>query len=384
MKKVLTGNYTVGYAVKMSRVEVVAAYPITPQTPVVECIAGLIADGKMDAEYVKVESEHSAMAVCIGASFAGARVFTATSAQGIALMHEMLHWAAGSRVPVVMADITRAMGPPWNIWSDHTDVLSQRDTGWLQFYCEDNQEIFDTIILGYKVCEKIDLPCIIALDAFILSHTSVPLEIYDQEKIDRFLPKYEPKYKLDTEDVHAFNGLATPEHYYELRYLIQQGMNNAKREIITAGKEFKKLFGKEYGLIEKYRCDEDIETLLIMSGGSVSIGKEAVDSLLEKNIKIGLAKIYVFRPFPKEEIRKLIDELDNLKRIIVIDRNISFGAEGIFCSETKSALCNYTNIQIYGVIAGLGGRDITIKDIENIVENIIEKKPTETVWCGLK
>lgn len=380
MKKVITGNHAASYGAKVCRAEVVAAYPITPQTEIVERIASFVADGEMDAEYIKVESEHSAMAACIGASASGCRAYTATSAQGLALMHEMLHWAANARLPIVMANVNRAMGPPWTVWTDQNDSLSQRDTGWLQFYCENNQEVFDTTIQAYKICEKISLPGMIVLDAFIISHTSEPVEIYEQDKIDSFLPKYNPRYKLDPSETHAFGGLTTPEWYYELRYKIQSAMDEGLKEIESVGEDFGKTFGRKYGLIEEYRCD-DIDMLLVMSGSMASTGKEVIDKLRDNGKRIGLARMRVFRPFPKKEIRKLAKKVS---KIIVVDRNISFGNEGIFFSEIKSALYNENiDIPVYGFIAGLGGRDVTMKDIEDMIKKS-DGKPKDILWWGLK
>lgn len=380
MKKVITGNHAASYGAKVCRAEVVAAYPITPQTEVVERIAKFVANNEMDAEYIKVESEHSAMAACIGASASGCRAYTATSAQGLALMHEMLHWAANARLPIVMANVNRAMGPPWTVWTDQNDSLSQRDTGWLQFYCENNQEVFDATIQAYKICEKIGLPGMVVLDAFILSHTSEPVEIYDQDRIDKFLPKYNPRYKLDPSETHAFGGLTTPEWYYELRYKIQSAMDEGLKEIESVGEEFGKTFGRKYGLIDEYRCD-DIDTLIVMSGSTASTGKEVIDKLRDNGERIGLARMRGFRPFPKKEIRKLAKKVD---KIIVIDRNISFGSEGIFFSEIKSALYNEDiDIPVYGFVAGLGGRDVTMKDIEDMIKKS-DGKPKDILWWGLK
>lgn len=380
MKKIMTGNYAAAYGAKACRAEVVAAYPITPQTQIVEKIASFVANNEMDAEYIKVESEHSAMSACIGASAAGCRAYTATSGQGLALMHEMLHWAANDRLPIVMADVNRGMAPPWSVWTDQGDSLAQRDTGWIQIYCENNQEVFDTTIQLYKVCEKVGLPGMLVLDAFVLSHTSEAVEIYDQDRVDNFLPKYNPRYKLDPDEPHAFGGLTTPEWYYELRYKIQNAFDDAEKEIESVSKEFRKVFGRKYGLIDEYRCD-DIDTLLVMSGSMASTGKEVIDKLRDNGEKIGLARIRSFRPSPKEGIRKLAK---NVNKIVVVDRNISFGNEGAFFSEIKSALYNEDiDIPVYGFIAGLGGRDVTMKDIEGMIKKA-DGKPKDIIWWGLK
>ena len=381
MKLVITGNHTVSYGAKLARAEVIAAYPITPQTEVVEKLANMVSDKELEAKFIKVESEHSAMAACIGASAAGARSFTATSSQGLALMHEMLHWAANARMPVVMANINRSMGPPWNIWADQTDSLAQRDTGWLQFYCSSNQEILDTIIQAYKVCEKVRLPGMVVLDAFFLSHTSEAVDIPPQHLVDKYLPPYDPEYKLDVDDPHTFGGLTGPDWYYELRYKIQEAMDDALDLIKKADDEFKSMFGRGYGLVERYRSD-DAETLLIVSGSMAQTAKEAVDIMRKKGERVGLLRARLFRPFPKDEIR---DGAKNAKRVGVIDRNISFGSEGIFFQEVKSALCNEKRrVPVHGFIAGLGGRDVVTDDFVNIVSDLQKKKLGEIIWVGVK
>lgn len=382
MKKVITGNHAVSFGVKLARAEVIAAYPITPQTEVVEKLSEMVAEGELRARFIKVESEHSAMAACIGASAAGARSFTATSSQGLALMHEMLHWAAGARAPVVMANVNRTLGPPWNIWSEQTDSLSQRDTGWLQFYCENNQEILDTTIQAFKICEKISLPGMICLDAFYHSHTSEAVDIPGQKDIDKFLPPYNPKYKLDVREPHTFGGLTSPEWYYELRYNIQKAMVSALDVIKETCAEYAKITGRKYALIEEYKT-AGADILLVTSGAISETAKDVVDEMRKQNTKVGLVRIRTFRPFPKEDLRKIIQKA---KVVGVIDRNISFGNEGIFFQEVKSALYNEKlHPPVYGFIAGLGGRDVTVNDIIKIVKDMprgLYKK--EMVWVGAK
>ncbi len=383
MKKLITGNHTVSFGAKLSRVEVIPAYPITPQTEIVEKLSEMVASGGLRAKFIKVESEHSAMAACIGASATGARAFTATSAQGLALMHEMLHWASGARLPIVMANVNRAMAPPWSVWTDQNDSLSQRDTGWLQFYCEDNQEIVDTIIQAYKISEKVMLPVMVILDAFILSHTSEPVDIPSQEKVDKFLPSYNPKYKLDVAKPRAFGGLVKPDWYYEFRYKISRAMEDAKGLINKVGKDFGREFGRSYGLIEKYRCDK-AEIILFTSGTISSTSREVIDALRSQGKKVGMVKVRVFRPFPSEEIRAVAKKA---KIIGVIDRNISFGSEGIFFSEVKAALYNEKKTPpVYGFVAGLGGRDVRREDIKNIIGSLDKRTGLKkgVNWIGLK
>jgi 2-oxoisovalerate ferredoxin oxidoreductase alpha subunit len=381
MKKVLTGNFAAAYGAAAARVNVVAAYPITPQTTIVEIMSEIVADGLLDADFVKVESEHSALAACIGAQSAGARTFTATSAQGLALMHELIHWAAHGRLPIVLANVNRAMAPGWSIWADCTDSISQRDTGWMQMYCENNQEVFDTILMAYKIGERDDilLPTLVNLDAFFLSHTSQVVDMYDQETIDKFLPKYNPKIKLDVDDPRAFGGLTSPDNYYEFSYMMHLAQEKAKDIIGEVGKEFGKAFGHEYGLTESYRCD-DAEFVLVTYGTIAGTTKDAVDRMRDEGIDVGALKIRYLRPFPSEEVRKV---LGNASKVGVVDRAISWGHEGPFFSEVKSAMYGQT-VPLYGFIAGLGGRDVSIHDIESVVKTMQKQEPSNLNWIGVK
>ncbi len=384
-----TANHIAGYAAKLARVKVVAAYPITPQTTVVEKIAEFVESGEMDTEYISVESEHSAMVACIGAAAAGVRTFTATSAHGLALMHEALHWASGSRLPIVMVVVNRAMGAPWSIWPDFSDSLSQRDTGWIQFYCADNQEVFDTIIQAYKLCEneKVFIPAMVCLEGFILSHTYAPARIPDQEKIDDFLPPYKSGWVLDVNHPYSHANLVTPEWFMEFRYMIQESMENAKKLIPQIDKEYGKHFGKEYGgLIEKYKC-EDADLVMLTMGTMGSDAKLAVDKLRKEGLKVGSARVRVYRPYPVEDLVKLAE---NAQIFATIDRHISFGMEGFLASETKASLFSQKDRPlIAGFIAGLGGRDVTSGTIEKIAKKSLKwlsvgKVERETEWVDLR
>jgi len=384
-----TANHIAGYAARAARVKVVAAYPITPQTTVVEKIADFVEKGQMNAEYIRVESEHSAMVACIGAAATGVRTFTATSAHGLALMHETLHWASGSRLPIVMAVVNRAMGAPWSIWSDFSDSLSQRDTGWFQFYCASNQEVFDTIIQAYKLCEdeRIFLPAMVCLEGFILSHTYMPVKIPDQEAIDNFLPEYKSGWLLDVDKPLTHAALVSPEWYMEFRYMIQEAMDNAKRLIPEIDKEYGKRFSIEHGgLIEKYRC-EDADLILTSMGTIGTESKLAVDELRKEGLKVGSARVRVFRPFPTEEIVKLAK---NAQMLATIDRHISFGMEGFLASEIKASLYSQEDPPLVtGYIAGLGGRDVTFGTIQKIAKKSLKamqagKVERETEWVDLR
>ncbi len=390
VKKVITGNYASSYGAKLARAQVVAAYPITPQTSVVEKIAEFVASGEMEAQYVKVESEHSAMTACITASQTGARTFTATSAHGLTLMHEMLIWASGARTPVVMTNVNRAMAPPWSVWADHLDSVAQRDTGWLQYYCESNQEVLDTIILAYKVGESRDilLPSFLTLDAFYLSHTYETVDIPDQKEVDDFLPPFDPPYKFDVEDPHLFGSLSFPHQFYmEWRYQIAQSMEKARDKILEVEKEFEKVFGRSHGgLLDLYRC-EGADVVLIAAGTMASTIREVVDMYRDKGEKVGLARLRVFRPFPVKEIRELAK---TVKVIGILDRSYSFGYGGAFFTETGGALYNVPDTPIIkNYVVGIGGRDVTPKTVSGILDNAISLKDKreldkEIEWIELK
>jgi 2-oxoisovalerate ferredoxin oxidoreductase alpha subunit len=381
MKQVVTGNHTVSHAARVGRAQVVSAYPITPQTQVVEKISEFVAEGIMDAKFIKVESEHSAMVACIGAAAAGARTFTATSAQGLALMHEVLHWAANARLPVVLANINRAMGPPWTIWTDQIDSLSQRDTGWMQFYAESNQDILDSILISFKVAERVLLPAMVVLEAFFLSHTAEPVDFPEQEEVDRFLPPRVATHTVDPKHPAAFGGLTGPDHYYELKYMEHNAMLEAKDVIAQTAREYGDVTGRYYKMADPYRC-EDAETVLVVSGGVASTVKDAVDEARAAGKKLGSLKMWTFRPFPREDVREL---LLGRKRVAVVDRNISFGQEGIFCTEVKASLYGQEGAPpVSGFIAGLGGRDIKVRDLLAIAEAAEKDDCPEFNWYGVK
>ena len=385
MKKVITGNQAVAYGAMLSDVQVVAAYPITPQTTIIEELATMQADGLMDADYIRVESEHSAMAACIAASMGGARAFTATSGQGILLMHEMLHYATGARTPVVLANVNRAPAAPWNIWSDQTDSVSQRETGWIQLYCEGNQEILDTTIMAFKIAERLRLPAMVVSDAFLLSHTAEPVEIPDKDAVKGFLPPFDPgDLWLDPNNPRTFGSIAMPNTYMEFRWRIQRDMEKAKNVIAEVHEEFAEAFGRQYGQVEHYQA-EDADVVIAVTGTVASTARDAVDFLRGKGKKIGMVKIKTLRPFPREEV---IAALSGKKKVAVIDRNFSPGATGVWAQEIRSALYELPDDArplIYGCIAGLGGRDISVATIEEIYEQTFTSDRPDDVdlWIGV-
>jgi 2-oxoisovalerate ferredoxin oxidoreductase alpha subunit len=384
MKNIMidTGNYIAAKAAVMAQPEVVAAYPITPQTTLVEGIAKYYETGEFKGEYICVESEHSAMAACIGASATGVRTFTGTSSHGLLLMHEMLHWAALARLPVIMCNINRVVGPGWNIWADENDSISQRDTGWIQFYCSSNQEIFDTVIQSFKLGEhkKVSLPVMINYNAFILSHTSMPVNVPDQKEIDDFLPKRKPVWNLDVNNPITFGNIILPPEYEKIRKEMQDSQENAKKIIKDISNEWKNKFNRDHGdLLEYYNC-EDSDYILLSMGAIGAESKVAINNLRKKGLKIGLARVRTFRPFPKDEILKLSKKSD----LIVIDRNISVGMEGALFTEVKASIFGKSDSKVYGYISGLGGKDVTFQDIEKMCEKVINGKAKDLEWYGIE
>ncbi|MFP4050741.1 MAG: transketolase C-terminal domain-containing protein [Thermoplasmata archaeon] len=385
--EIVTGNYASAYGAKLSKAEVIAAYPITPQTSIVEKVADFVANGEMDTEYVKVESEHSAMAACIAASNTGARTYTATSAHGLALMHEMLMWASGARLPIVMSNVNRAMGPPWSVWADHHDTLAQKGTGWLQFFCENNQEVLDSIIMAYKICEDEDimLPGMIVEDAFILSHTREAVEIYDQDKVDDFLPSYDPEYKIDVDRPFGFGSLVMPDWYMDFRKKIEEAMGNAVDKVEKVNKEFKETFGRDPGgLVEEYKTD-GVDVLMVTMGSISGTSKDVIDELRDEGYNIGLARLRTFRPFPVEKFRELTKDVNVVG---VMDRNYTFGHGGDAAREIKDAIYSHNDPIVKDYIVGLGGRDLTPKVIKKIMMDAIELQDKglnqEIEWVDLK
>ena len=384
MKKVMVGNHAVAYGAMLARTEVVSAYPITPQTQVMEELSEMVADGRLKARYIKVESEHSAMASCIGASATGARAFTATSSQGLVLMHEVLHWASAGRHPIVMAAVNRALAPGLNIWTDQNDTLAQRDTGWIQLYCENGQEVIDTTIMAFKLAETVSLPVMVVLDAFYLSHTSEPVDIPDQAMVDKFLPRREARYKLDVNEPHSFGALTKPDAYMEIRLRQQEAMDEARHAFKKVEAEWKRLSGRSYGSLECYEAN-DAELLLVTSGTITSTSRFVVNELRAEGKKVGLVKVKMFRPSPMTELRKA---LAGVRKVAVLDRNISPGHGGVFAQEIRSALYDLPPDDrpvLFGYVLGLGGRDVTPKTIREIVDRTLASKTPERHdhWVGV-
>lgn len=380
MNEIMEGSHAIAHAIKMARPQVIAAYPITPQTHIVEALADIVADGFLDADYVTVESEFSALSVCLGASAAGSRVYSATTSQGLALMYEVCFNVAGLRLPIVMSIVNRAMGAPLNIWNDQQDSISLRDSGWLQYYAEDNQEATDLHYIAYKVAEdqKVLLPAFVCLDGFILSHTYEPVDMLTQDQVDSFLPPYCPVQKLDAKNPASFGMYATPEYYTEFRYEIDRAVRRAADVWREAGSEFFNLFGRDYREpIEKYRL-EDADIALVTMGSLCGTVKDAVDEMRNNGKKVGLLKLRAFRPFPTEEVRKA---LSGVSKIAVLEKNISLGTKGAVYFEILDSMYS-TQIPVMDFVLGLGGRDVRKRDIKAITELTESGKPE--LFYGLR
>jgi len=375
--KVISANMAVAEAVKLAKPLVVPVYPITPQTSISEYLAQFVADGELKAEYIRVESEHSAISAAVGASGTGVRVFTATSSQGMALMHEILFAAAGLRNPIVLANANRALSAPLSIWNDHQDSISERDSGWMQIYAENGQEALDSVIISYRVSEdkEVLLPSMVCSDGFILTHTVEPVDIPNPEDVDKFLPPYKPEHAfLDPKRPMSLGTFTDPNYYMEARHDMELAMERSKKIIEKANQEFADIFGRKYGLVEKYKC-EDAETILVAMGSLCSTIKDVIDDLRSHGEKVGLLRVRVFRPFPHDEIR---EALKGASQVAILDKNISFGVGGALYNDIKAKM----DVNAYGFIVGLGGRDIRPQHIIEII-NKTKNPTTDVQWIGL-
>ena len=376
MRKILEGSRAIAETVNACQIDVVSAYPITPQTHIVEELAKMKANGEGDFEYVIAESEFAAASIVLGAAATGVRTYTATSSQGLLLMTEVLYNIAGMRLPIVMTDANRAISAPINIWNDQQDAVTMRDTGWLMWYGEDNQEVCDLHILAYKIAEKMKLPVMVNLDGFVLTHVVEPVEIEDAKKIKKFLPAYQSAEVLDVSNPLTLGAFVTPQHYMEIRQDLHNDVIASEAEMRKEMKEFKNIFGRKLCLAEYYG-DKNADTVLVAMGSVLGTIKEAVDELKKSSKKIGVLKIVSLRPFPDQEVAKL---LAKAKNIAVIDKSISLGTEGILATEMKRALYNEKK-NISSFVVGLGGRDITKEMIKKIAVQA-KNKNSKTVFVG--
>ena len=391
MNKVLavTGNDAVAYAMKQISPDVVAAYPITPQTSLMEKFSEYVADGVVDTEMILAESEHSAMSACVGSCAAGARTMTATSSNGLALMWEVLYIAAGTRLPIVMPMVNRALSAPLNIHCDHSDAMGARDSGWVQLFCENAQEAYDTTIQAVKIAERADvlLPVMICYDGFIISHGVENVEILDDAAVKKFVGEYKPKYTLlDKDHPIAVGPLDLPDYNFEHKRSQAQGMRNALGVIVEVAKEFEKNFHREYGLTESYRLD-DAQVAIVLLGSTAGTAKDVVDDLRSHGVPAGLLKVRSFRPFPEEEIAQ---KLSALKVCAVLDRADAYNAVGgPLYTDIRAALFNRSSIKLVNYIYGIGGRDMGVEQIQQVYADLTGiassgKVKNEVTYLGVR
>jgi len=363
----LEASHAVAEAVMMADVDVISAYPITPQTHIPERLAEMVANGELKASYIPVESEHSALSACLGSVAVGARSFTTTASQGLELMHEVVYCGAAMRFPMVMVVCNRSLSAPISVWGDHSDVMSCRDTGWIQVFCENSQEAFDLTIWGYRVAEdkQVMIPVMVNLDGFTLSHVTEPMFLPEQSEVDKFLPKFNYPYALNPDKPITHGGLGQPDIYTEAKIAQEVALRKSKSVIIQGWKEFGDIFGRYYSPVEKYKT-EDAKTLLLTMGSYSETAKVMIDERRARGESVGLISLRLWRPFPYEEFRQAVSGVETL---IVFDRSISFGMGGPVFSEAKSALYSEASRpKVVGLIGGLGGRDMAVKDFEYVLD----------------
>jgi pyruvate ferredoxin oxidoreductase alpha subunit len=371
LKKVMDGNTAVAYGAKLARVQVVPAYPITPQSAIAETLARFINEGSLKAKYLRAESEHSALSAAVGASLVGARAFTATASVGLALMNEITGVAAGSRLPIVMAIANRALCSPWSLWCDHSDTMSVRDQGWIQLYAENCQEALDFILIAYRVAEDplVQLPCMVAEDGFFLSHMQDTVIVPEAEQADLYLPPRCAGYlRLDPAEPVAANILTGPDRFTGPKYAMAEAMDRVHRVLPEAFSEFKRIFGREYSPVMQYRC-EDAETVIVALGSVNGTLRESVKEMRAAGDKVGLLRVVSYRPFPYEELRRAVGKARN---VVVIDRSPSLGEMGPLHQDVRSALYGLTpSPKVSGYVLGLGGKDISQDDIANVLRHAL-------------
>ncbi len=369
MPSQVEGSYAVAKGVALCRPEVISAYPISPQTHIVENLSDLVRTGELaPCEYLNVESEFSAMSAAIGASAAGARAYTATASQGILYMAEALYNASGLGLPIVMTVANRAIGAPINIWNDHSDSMSQRDSGWIQLYAESNQEALDLHIQAFKLAEELSLPVMVCMDGFILTHAYEQVEIPSQQQVDAFLPPFEPRQLLDPNDPVTIGAMVGPEAFTEVRYLMHAKQMQALDLVPEIAAEFAQSFGRASGgLLRRYRS-EDAETVVLALGSVLGTIEDVVDELREEGVRIGAVGLKCFRPYPLEELRSA---LGHARRVVVLEKAFAVGVGGIVGQNVRLALLGLDS-QVFDVVAGLGGRPITTASVRRLVGDVLE------------
>lgn len=380
MLEQIEGSQAIAKAVAACRPEVIAAYPISPQTHIVEALSAQVKQGLMPGcEYLNVESEFGAMSASIGASAMGARSYTATASQGLLFMVEAVYNAAGLGLPIVMTVANRALGAPINIWNDHTDSMSQRDSGWLQLYAEDNQEAVDLHIQAFRIAEELSVPIMVCMDGFILTHAVEQVDIPTAEEVDKFLPPYEPRQVLDPENPVSIGAMVGPEAFTEVRYLAHHKQLQALELIEQVKDEFKAVFGRDSGgLIREYKT-EDADTIIVALGSIQGTVKDVVDQRRANGEKIGVLGLISFRPFPQQQVR---EALTNAKKVIVLEKAFSVGIGGIVSSHIRSALRGQ-GMEVYELIAGLGGRNITKQSLNTYFDSVLAGEAPEQTFLDL-
>jgi pyruvate/2-oxoacid:ferredoxin oxidoreductase alpha subunit len=374
----LTGNHAVAWGARLARPKVAPVYPITPQTPVLELLTEFQSRGEFDAEIITVESEHSVMSACIPASLTGVRVFTATASQGLLLMHELLHYACGARAPIVMANVNRTVASPWAFWPDQTDSLAQRDTGWIQYYVETAQEALDTVLQAYRVAEQALLPAMINLDAFYVSHALEPVRIPAQAAVDGWLPPYDPPHRLDPARPEGWGHVVTQDMFYRHRQSVEETMARVPQLVADADREWAAAFGRSWGVVERYRCD-DAQAVVLTMGSMCGSAREAVDALRDAGVAAGLAKLRLFRPLPVAALRAA---LAGVRDVVVLDRNHSPGLGGVLHQELRAALYGMEQApRIHGLLAGVGGVNVPPRRIADFVRDAMgAEQRAESLW----
>ncbi|MFH1540339.1 MAG: pyruvate ferredoxin oxidoreductase [Elusimicrobiota bacterium] len=378
MKTAKTGNEAMAEAMRQINPDVVAAYPITPATEIVMIFSQFVADGLVDSEYVAVESEHSAMSACIGATIAGCRVMTSTSSQGLALMYEMLYIAAGLRLPIVVAEVNRALSSPINIHGDHSDTMGARDSGWIQIFSENSQEAYDNMIQAIRIAESAKLPTMVTTDGFIISHCMEIIDVLADDDVKKFVGEYNPeRFLLDTKNPFTCGAIDLQDYYFEHKMQEVEAMKNSRKIILDVAADFNKKFGREYGLFEKYKLD-DAEVVIVCMGSTAGTTKFVVDELRAKGIKVGLLKPRVFRPFPYREIAR---ELSKIKALAVLDRSDTFSSYGgpLFTEITSALFTSNFQVPTANYVYGLGGRDMNTEQIKSVFEDLFKIAQTKKV-----
>ena len=381
-KIALNGGEAVSYALKQINPEVVAMYPITPQTPIIETYSKYVSDAEVDSQLIRVESEHSALSAVIGAQASGVRAVTATASQGLLYMYEVLAVASGLRLPIIMPIVNRATSAPINIHCDHSDSMSAIDQGWMQVYCQNAQESYEMTLFSLRLAESVDLPIMVCQDGFITSHNLESVEVFKKTDVKKFIKKYKPKYNLlDSKNPVTVGPLALPDYYFETKVGMFKAFNQVEKEFNKISKEFKEYFGKQINILEEYKS-KDAETILVVLSSTAETAKEAVDSLRQKGIKAGLVRPVLFRPFIYNKFKKALEKAEN---IVVLDRSEGPGSFPPLYKDIKLAISENTKKQkIYSYVFGLGGRDIYDTEIFKLFENVHKNKAPKSKYLGLR